>query len=186
MALWKEFSVFKEHIPTDEGTNLRGKGQSRRHVLSVLFFPKFIIWHLRGNEMIITNNIKVRDFFKNEDILFVEGDVRDVFRIVRDYVHKGHSILTHPLSGSVKPIETPFKSIMLTTVPEKLNLESLNLIEQAIINCDKFEKNSIVGIKSKKNWGKSREQKLTGPEASIFDDFREIDFTLFFNAIAGI
>lgn len=135
--------------------------------------------------MIVTNNIKVKDFFKEEALMFVEGGIKDVFVAVRDCVHKGHTILTHPLSGSVKPTETPFKSILLTETTGSLNLESLNLIEQAILMLDHLENNSVTGIRYKKIWENIGKQQLTGPERKILEDFREIDFTLFSNAIAA-
>lgn len=135
--------------------------------------------------MIVTNNIKVKDFFKEEALLFVEGGIKDVFVAVRDCVHKGHTILTHPLSGSVKPTETPFKSILLTETTGSLNLESLNLIEQAICMLDHLENNSVTGKRYKEIWENIGKQQLTDPERKILEDFREIDFTLFSNAIAA-
>lgn len=39
---------------------------------------------------------------------------RDVLLCARDRVHLGHRVLTAPLSGSVKPWETPYRSIMMT------------------------------------------------------------------------
>lgn len=134
--------------------------------------------------MIITNNIKVRDFFNDQEIIFVDGNIRDVFVLARDYVHKGHTIMTHPLSGSVKPMETPFKSILLTKNTQSLNVESLNLIEQALIICDTFADNALVGVKWQNFSQKDRRQQLTQPEENMLEDFREIDFILFANALA--
>ncbi|MCL2213518.1 MAG: GrdX family protein [Oscillospiraceae bacterium] len=56
----------------------------------------------------------------------------------RDYVHAGHKLLTHPLSGSVKPSETPYKSMFLSAEAGGLDLSSLNIIESAIALCANF------------------------------------------------
>lgn len=129
--------------------------------------------------IIVTNNVKVRDFFQDREILFVDGSVREVFVLVRDYVHRGHALLTHPLSGSVKPGENPFKTIAVTREKGVLDFNSLNLVEEAIIACDKFSENTLSGMKWQGLQQKNREGNLTEPEESIITDFREIDFALF-------
>ena len=58
-------------------------------------------------------------------------------------VHKGYKLLTHPLSGSVKPNETPYKSIMLTATSRgKIDNDSVVMIEDAIVvaTSPKFDK----------------------------------------------
>jgi len=79
--------------------------------------------------------------------------------IVRDYIHKGHVLLTHPLSGSVKPNETPFKSIIVSEKANKLDFGSLSIIEDSIACCEKFEKHRKI------------------PESAL-QDFMEIDYSL--------
>ena len=37
--------------------------------------------------------------------------------------------MTHPLSGSVKPKETPYKSVLISERKEKVDGESVRLIE---------------------------------------------------------
>ncbi len=57
---------------------------------------------------------------------------------VRDEVHKGSRLLTHPLSGSVKPNETPYKSVLLTSPQGKIDVLSLELIESSIRAAEQF------------------------------------------------
>lgn len=126
---------------------------------------------LEGNKMekrfiIITNNSMVRDELSTSyQVEYEDISYEDVLRKVRDRVYAGHKLLTHPLSGSVKPNETPYKSVMISTEPGKLDLESVEIIERAIHSCAKFE---------------FRSDKYK-PE--VYEDFRTIDFTLISSAI---
>lgn len=54
-------------------------------------------------------------FSENFPIEFLaDASDRDVLLRARDRIHLGHRILTAPLSGSVKPWETPYRSVMMT------------------------------------------------------------------------
>lgn len=122
--------------------------------------------------IIVTNNESVYNTYKDiikieyfEDYKFLE-----VLTHCRDRVHKGGKLLTHPLTGSVKPNETPFKSIMMSDETGPLDVESLTMIESAIEVTKKFLNNSEI-----KEW----------PER-ILDDFRLIDFRLIRSAIESV
>lgn len=97
------------------------------------------------------------------EIRFYECGYRDILIIARDMVHKGHKLLTHPLAGSIKPNETPVKTIILTAEQAALDLESLSLIEAAIMTFEKFTK-------------RFKEDDLDDFEKI---DFETIDFELF-------
>lgn len=84
---------------------------------------------------------------------------------MRDYIHKGHRLLTHPLSGSIKPNETPFKTIIISSVSNNLDMKSLSIIEKSIETADKF----------------SEIQKVYSKD--IERDFMEIDLSLIENVI---
>lgn len=91
---------------------------------------------------ILTNNPLVRETMEQRGLCrvdYLKGSFRELLVAARDQVHQGHVLLTHPLSGSVKPNETHYKSLALSDEPGGgLDLESLELIEQAILTCDKF------------------------------------------------
>ena len=84
---------------------------------------------------------------------------------MRDRIYKGHELLTHPLSGSVKPNETPYKSIMISEDVRGLDVSQMRIIESAIQSCKKFQ------FKSDKY----------APE--VYEDFRVVDLTLISSAL---
>ena len=114
----------------------------------------------------LTNNDLVRERFSSSyTVTFIEGEMKNVLLEARKLVHLGHRLLTHPLSGSVKPNENPFKSILLTAQKFDLDQRSLNIIENALITVDKFP------------------IKYTYIPPKILDDFRTVDFSLISGAI---
>ncbi|MGQ7807592.1 GrdX family protein [Hafnia alvei] len=60
-----------------------------------------------------------------------------VLLAARDAIHQGHRLLIHPESGSVKPYQTPYRSLLLA-VNDTLDMDSLLMIEQAIIRFQGF------------------------------------------------
>ncbi len=89
--------------------------------------------------LIITNNPLVNSTFGNEyEVIYADCSYREVLVKVRDLIFKGHKLLTHPLSGSVKPNETPYKSVIIEGQATKLNFEDTTIIENSIMTCDKF------------------------------------------------
>ena len=123
---------------------------------------------MNKDTIIITNNQKVRDFFKKErmEVLYIDGDYKDVLYTVRDKVQLNYHLLTHPLSGSIKPNETPYKSIAIKKERE-LDLLSLELISNAIEVYKKLQKDLKTPF-----WTES-----------ILEDFRVIDLDLIKNAL---
>lgn len=83
-----------------------------------------------ANFQIITNNPMVADKYPSITKL-LKCDVAGVFISVRDVVHMGAVVISHPLSGSIKPNESPFKSVMVSTDTGNLDIDSLRLIEGA-------------------------------------------------------
>ena len=121
------------------------------------------------SSIIVTNNKYVYDKYKDsmeveykEDFTYLQ-----VLEYVRDKIHQGHKLLTHPLSGSVKPNETPYKTVMISKNKGDLDNSGLIIIEEAIATVKKFLSN-----KPTPDW----------PEI-ILDDFRVIDLSLIENVI---
>ena len=91
--------------------------------------------------LIVTNNPLVKEKIEgNYNIDFVDGGILEVMEKLRDLIHTGSILLTHPLSGSVKPGQTPYKSVMIHIVKGNVDADSLLMIEDAIDNCKKFVK----------------------------------------------
>lgn len=115
---------------------------------------------------IITNNPLVREKLGTDyNIEFYECSYEDVLKKVKEEICKGYKLLTHPLSGSVKPNETPYKSVMVSVKPAETDLEGIRIIEGAIASCGKFE------FKSDKY------------KPQVYEDFRLIDYTLISSAL---
>ncbi|MCL2406336.1 MAG: GrdX family protein [Defluviitaleaceae bacterium] len=87
--------------------------------------------------MIITNNPMVNNACHINGLIFIDGSLLDVLTAVRDYVHRGYTLQTHPLSGSVKPGETPYKTVVLES-GESVCFKSLNIIEESILTARKL------------------------------------------------
>ncbi|SET79617.1 hypothetical protein SAMN05660297_03535 [Natronincola peptidivorans] len=121
--------------------------------------------------VIVTNNPKVIESYKELcKIVFIEGEYMDVLIAVRDYIHKGHELLTHPLSGSIKPNETPYKSALISSDVGQMNISSTTIIEDSILTAKKFIENKKTPL-----WTES-----------ILEDFSEIDFRLLESAMGSI
>lgn len=86
------------------------------------------------NGVIITNNPMVEKKYSNifETVFLENTNYFNVLLFTRNKIHEGHKLLTHPLSGSVKPNQTPYKSIILTKEKGKLDIESLKIMEESI------------------------------------------------------
>ena len=91
------------------------------------------------NFILITNNEQVLKRFKDKvEISYKNVSCREILVEARDLIHKGCSLETHPLSGSIKPNENPFKSILLSRKSGAVDLDSLVIIENSIATFDKF------------------------------------------------
>lgn len=89
--------------------------------------------------IIMTNNELVHSKYKDEfEVEYKKESYEDLLLRVRDRVHMGAKLLTHPLSGSVKPNETPFKTVFITKTKGDMDMRSLEIIENAIITAKKF------------------------------------------------
>ena len=123
--------------------------------------------------MIITNNPSVRSTYKNShNIFFIEGNYRDVLVKARDLVHGRHQLITHPLMGSLKPNETPYRSVVVSdTVLDKTDADSVLIIEEAILVFDRFIKTA-------------RTDRGEGSTEKMKEDFREIDLSLLSSALS--
>lgn len=119
--------------------------------------------------VVITNNPLVQEKYGQElDVDYEDISFRDVLCKVRDLIHKGHRLLTHPLSGSVKPHETPYKSILVSAKPSKMDPQELSIIENSIITADKFA------------------EKFPNMPQNVREDFQLIDCTLITSGIDAV
>ena len=100
-----------------------------------------VIGNLRDFQ-ILTNNPLVPERLENLGPWTVEycpgRSLREILVEARDRVYAGHILYTHPLSGSVKPNETPYKSVVVSRKAWGFDMEQAELIANAIAVVDKF------------------------------------------------
>ena len=121
--------------------------------------------------VVITNNLKVKQKYDKEyNVEFVDGSLLDVLIMVRDRIHEGHKLLTHPLAGSIKPNETPYKSALISCNKGDLDLDSLLMISSNIETVQKF-----INIKKPIEW-----------KEKILEDFMVIDLDLISSGIESM
>lgn len=63
---------------------------------------------------------------------YYDIDVLSLFRILKKEIGDGYRILSHPLTGSIRPDITPYKSVLLSAERGTMDMESIRLINQAI------------------------------------------------------
>ena len=95
--------------------------------------------------VLVTNNDRCRDAFQENFRVEFSPDwtYHDVLIHTRDLLHQGYRLTTHPMAGSLKPNQTPYKSILLTphTLKSDSLMDDVMLLEKCIENHDKFMKN---------------------------------------------
>ena len=124
--------------------------------------------------LLVTNNRlcfeKYRDRVRVDYL--EDGSYLDVLVRSRDYVQKGSRIETHPMAGSIKPNQTPFRSVLLSD--RKMDgdevIENELMIEDAVLMTKKFLSDRPV-----RKW-----------DESIVNDFRQVDLELISGAIDRI
>jgi len=117
--------------------------------------------------LIVTNNPLVRDCLADryEIRCFGECSYRDILVKVRDLIYAGHTLYTHPLAGSVKPNETPYRSVVISKVPHVFSAEQAQIIAESVAAFDRF---------------RVRDRELT---ERLRKDFQLIDYTLLCGAL---
>ncbi|MEI3220421.1 MAG: GrdX family protein [Lachnoclostridium sp.] len=123
---------------------------------------------MRTPYIVVTNNpLVVQNLENSREIIYKDVSYEGILQETRDRIHKGHVLLTHPLSGSVKPNETPYKSILISQQRGDVDADSLKLIENAIQACRKFV------------------MKADKYKPEVYQDFQLIDWTLLESAMAS-
>ena len=115
---------------------------------------------------VITNNpLVVSGLPKQYLVDYADITYRQILVKVRDLVYAGYRLYTHPLSGSVKPNETPYKSVVVSRKPEKMEVAEAAIISASIETFDKF---------------RPGKRELT---AQIQKDFQLVDYALLCGAL---
>ena len=117
--------------------------------------------------IIVTNNpITAKNAAEAHELCYCDGEsLMNTLLAVRAKVHEGYKLATHPLTSSLKPNETPYKTVLLYRQKGGLCLESLGLIEAAIRVHETFANSSRPRL-----WLELRQD--------IRDDFAVIDYDM--------
>ena len=107
---------------------------------------------------------------KKHGVEFLEIDAESILLRVRDCVHLGARLLSHPLSGGVLPGVGPYKSLIISEIDgsAEIDLLSLNLIENAI----RLLQKTPIGFE--------------GYDDKTLEDFMELDLDLLESAMSSI
>lgn len=120
--------------------------------------------------IIVTNNSKVLDKYKDIMNIKMMDTYEDVLIKVRDLVYDRHRLLTHPQAGSLKPNQTPYRSIIVYPSDNNSNIDDVMMIEKAIEVFNKFKE-----IRQTPKY-----------EEKIADDYKTIDLSMIDNVIPRI
>lgn len=131
--------------------------------------------------LIITNNPKVSENYSDKYALMdlADGNYLAVLEKTRDLIHQGAKLLSHPLAGSLKPNQTPYRSVLLEVfspgevgagLRPQIDLKSLHIIESSLEAAHTF-----LADRATSAW----------PE-HICRDFQTVDYSLFTSAIKQI
>lgn len=82
--------------------------------------------------IIITNNDRVYEKYKKEMRVILLDSYEDVLIKTRDMVYNRHILLTHPQASSLKPNQTPYRSVVVYPKGEGDNMKDIMLIEKCI------------------------------------------------------
>lgn len=123
------------------------------------------------SKLIVTNNPLIKEKFESlYEVEYYDKDYIGILEIIRDKIHLGHKLLSHPLAGSIKPNETPYRTIIISKNKQQLDMDSLSIIESSINTARKFMKNRPVP-----QWN----------EVAHFD-FQTVDLSLIENVLNNV
>jgi grdX protein len=128
------------------------------------------MWNLE-KAILITNNDKVYLKYKDKlQCIFIEK-YEEVLIKVRDMVYDRHILLTHPQASSLKPNQTPYRSVVLYPQGNEDNMKDILLIEKCLETFKQWQNISL----TPENYSDK-----------IAEDFKVIDLSIIDNIIPRI
>ncbi|HHW57872.1 MAG TPA: GrdX protein [Clostridia bacterium] len=120
--------------------------------------------------VIITNNPLVAKEYPQK-CEFIGGTIVNVLTRCRDLIHKGYILITHPLAGSVKPNQSPYKSVLLKENEGPVDFHSVLVVENCFHKVKEMIETSNLNIQLDKD---------------VLEDFAYLDKELIKEAIETI
>ena len=82
--------------------------------------------------ILITNNDRVYEKYKEQIKIILLNTYEEVLIKVRDMVYDRHLLLTHPQASSLKPNQTPYRSVVVYPKGNEDNMKDIMLIEKCL------------------------------------------------------
>lgn len=102
------------------------------------------------NCILITNNSLLQDLSIEQ--VFVEGSSWDVLLKTRDYIHKGHHLVSSPIGASIRMLLSPIRSVIISASAEVENEYSILQFETAMEKQKQITENRGEDIKNKEDY----------------------------------
>lgn len=88
--------------------------------------------------LIITNNPMVQNINDIEILMLGNNKQNQIYYEVLNYISQGHSLLSHPLAGSLKPNQNPYRSILVSKEARQFRKEDYMIIENCLGKVETF------------------------------------------------
>ncbi len=128
------------------------------------------MWELK-EAILVTNNDRVYEKYKDTMKVLYMQSYEEVLVKVRDLVYDRHVLLTHPQASSLKPNQTPYRSVIVYPKRKEDNTEDILLIEKCLETYYQWQK---IASTPKKY------------EERVAEDFKTIDLSVIDNVIPRI
>lgn len=89
------------------------------------------MWEIEKS-ILITNNDRVYEKYKEIMKVIYTESYEEVLIKVRDMVYDRHVLLTHPQASSLKPNQTPYRSVIVYPKGEEDNTKDVLLVEKCL------------------------------------------------------
>ena len=103
--------------------------------------------------VLVTNNDRVYEKYKDIIQVILLDTYEEVLLKVRDMVYDRHLLLTHPQASSLKPNQTPYRSVVVYPKGQEDNMKDILLIEKCI---EVFREGFGKYIRGKRIWDNGR------------------------------
>ena len=128
------------------------------------------MWEIE-KAIIVTNNNRVYEKYRNTMTVLLLDTYEEVLFKVRDMVYDRHKLLTHPQASSLKPNQTPFRSVIVYPKGKDDNMDDILLIEKCIETFRKWQEIAPTPAKYAEN---------------VTEDFKTIDLSVIDGVIPKI
>ena len=90
-----------------------------------------MMWEIE-KAVLITNNPRVYEKYRDNLRVLSEDSYEQVLIRTRDMVYDRHVLLTHPQASSLKPNQTPYRSVIVYPQGSNDNTDDILLIEKCL------------------------------------------------------